>query len=223
MTEQQIKQLKTLLEASQAQDNSEELDRRVLAAAQSKTEMRALQATSEPRRNLLPGLGTAGTAALSVLVTIAVFLGMSRVLDVEQSPVPLAERSSDLKVESTVVDGVAGLPMQKTIVRPPAPLQYPGMSKDARDRMLVDLELPSTIDLLDSMEFSLTRDRSFAASAIDEALADINSMIGSGELDDARKRYERLRRWCDVCQLPDTLEALALARIEPNTRKRGRG
>jgi len=45
-------------------------------------------------------------------------------------------------------------------------------------------------------------------------MLDIDSMIQTGELDDARQRYSDLKTDCDDCGLPDTLEALVIASQE---------
>ena len=155
------------------------------------------------------------TAGLAVLFTGGVFLLMSNMVAVDQ-PGPIAQGEPDeLKI---VLENQPPIAQQEMVVASQDPKRLmpealpptPSSNHRSKDEILAELDIPSADALLDTMEFSLAKDRPLARQALESALADINLMLNEGDWDDARKRYDRLRRSCMVCTLPPNLESLAL-------------
>lgn len=221
MTEQQIKEIKAWLSASQAQANSAELDGKILAAA--KLRAAELKALKGERSAFFRPFGFLATAAMSITLTIGVFLTMSKIIGIEEAPLVLANKAVQRnEIVTAEGDSAAKEFVAMTndkLIRPDAnklpALQHPfqgrfqGPLASTKDEIMAELPLPSVNVLLDSMEFSVAVDRSQTQSLLSQAMAEINFMLREGEVIAARKRYERLRQSCTVCKLPSTLEALA--------------
>ncbi|MEM7357785.1 MAG: hypothetical protein AAF431_01655 [Pseudomonadota bacterium] len=213
MTEQQIEQLKSLLADSADQENSKQLDERILTAAAQTAQTR--QTSTRAQASVRSPFGSLVTASLAVLFTGGVFLLMSNMVAVDE-PGPIAQVEPDeLKI---VLENQPSTATQEMVVARQNPKRLmpevlpPTLNSNHRskDEILAELDIPSADALLDTMEFSLAKDRPLARQALESALADINLMLNEGDWDDARKRYDRLRRSCMVCTLPPNLESLAL-------------
>lgn len=213
MTEQQIEQMKSLLADSDRQQNSAQLDEKILHAAARTAQQR--QSPTRQETSVRRSFGSLVTASLAVLLTGGAFLLMSKMVEVNE-PGPLVQGESDEL--QLVLEAQPVIPQQSASIVTPDPTEL--LPKElpptvnpyyrSKDEILAELDIPSADALLDSMEFSLAKDRPLARQALELALADIDLMLNEGEWDDARKRYDRLRRACTVCTLPPTLEAMAL-------------
>jgi len=210
MTEQQIRQLQELLDSSDALENSSELDATILRAA--KANVRNADTNRFSSLSIFglisPSVFTA--VAASLVLTVGVFIMMSQVIItdkelkvVKDSPMPVELEFSPNKVTDKV-DPARALNRPRTVA------QTPTSSMQARDQILADMSLPDVRQVISTMEFSLDADRALAQQSLQLAMNDIRSMIGQGRLNNARQRYERLRESCEVCTLPNTLEALVL-------------
>ncbi len=232
MTEQQIKALsRTLKEsASNIDTNTPALDGKILNAAQ-------LKATESPGTDGTPssafGLAYANfvkplfaannlsSATFSVVFTVIVFITLAKMVEVDDAGLPTlsAEALSSSTIETpsdapkTSTDGVPS-----SISKPLAPIQEPVRSFGNNDSILITMPLPSVEQIIDDMNFEIAADRSLVKNALAVAMVDINQMIQQGNLNDASRRYERLRQSCRICELPDSLEVLALStKGTPNT------
>jgi hypothetical protein len=204
MTEQQIERLKTILNSSPKEQNSNELDEKILLAA------REQRPNPEPVWRI-SSFSPVGTAAMAVVLTAGAFWAMSVALLPNEllAPVALEEQSIEFTVEPQELARSAG--DNSRITRPGNPPLYQRSAGETKEQLLAGLGLLNTEALLDSMDFPVARDRQSAKLALNTAMVDINQMLNSGQFKDARRRYDRLRRNCQVCTLPLSLEALALA------------
>ena len=204
MTEQQIKQLKSILATTADEQNSAELDKTILGSA------KQLAPQRKPFWNW-SSLSTVGSATLAVLVTVAAFWTMSIALKPTELIAPLATINQEVEFEVKPQTIESGVQDKLSVALPEEPPLYQRSSGETKEQILASLDLLNTDKLLDNMPFPLAKDRQSAKLALNTAMADINQMISGGQVKDARKRYDRLRRSCQVCTLPLTLEALALA------------
>lgn len=204
MTEQQIKQLKSILAATTDEQNSAELDNTILRSA------KQLASQRKPFWNW-SSLSTVGSAALAVLVTVTAFWTMSFALKPTEFIPPVATINQEIEFEVKPQTIAPAAQDNLIITRPEEPPLYQRSSDETKKQILASLGLLNTDKLLDNMPFPLAKDRQSAKLALNTAMADINKMLSDGQVKDARKRYDRLRRSCQVCTLPLTLEALALA------------
>jgi len=210
MTEQQINELKQILEHSDLgkNSNSQELDEKILLAAQKHTaNIKLKSAPSNFRKNIFTPSFAA--AVFSVMFTVFLFLGLGKMLSVDHIdiPAPLASDSQELDVGETSNPLILSTP---DISRPEKPSVEPTALARNRDSILQELPLPSVDKLLGDMDFDIDADRSLVKDTLSIAMHDIGKFIQVGELDDARQRYQRLRQSCSMCTLPESLESLAL-------------
>ena len=218
MTEQQLDTLKNLLASSEKIENSAELDAAILAASIERAPR--TNRTISNWLHLFP-INSLASAALSITICGGVLLGMSQVISLQPKPVPdilTPPLASSLTIElgpggSTTSDAID---RSSVLIKPELPPQFEGRTK--QDQLLANLELPSVQTLLEGKEFSFADERSRTEESLRDALADINHMLRNGDLNDARDRYDKLRRSCSVCNLPSSLEALALAKANTTTR-----
>ena len=222
MTEQHLNTLKELLASSKEVQNSAELDATILAASLANAPV-ARNVTSSWHA-VFP-LNSVATAAVSITICMGVLLAMSQIISSDRNTEPYAltpNVSSELIIEVApnhypeppILDGT--LDGTGSIVKPRLPPEFGG--RTTQDQILAGIELPSAQALLEGKEFSFADERSLTESSLSGALADINQMLRSGALNEARDRYDRLRRSCSVCDLPTSLEALALATNNSTTR-----
>jgi len=212
MTKQQVKHLKTLLDSSAVEESSKELDEKILRAANAQIEQNRRDKTQKNRSLLIfRSRGTFGAAALSVVLTIGCFWGLSQLFKADEAYAPLVIRSEKVKID--VVEGSNVATPKELIIDDTHQLNNPldvPESADARDLILADMDLPRTQDLLSSIYVEQASDRVFMHNNIIAAMDDIRDMLNGGRLDKARQRYEELRQLCDGCRLPESLEALVL-------------
>ena len=205
MTEQQIDELRALLASSNARTGSKELDERILAeAAKHASE---LAADSASRFKWFAPGGFAVAAALSTVVTAAIFVVLNKMV----TPVPPASRLVDQQQRIDFEIEVLPVPADSrheiaNVERPSAPTAN---QRATLDESLGALELPSAQLVIADMEFSVAKERDAASLLVASALSDINLMIGDGYFEQARDRYQELRRVCEGCKLPESLEELA--------------
>lgn len=202
MTEQQIENLRRVLSLSDEEQNSSELDEKILAVAKAKAPR------TKPHFLInyfnVQSINFATSAAVSVLLTVGLFLGLSQILSVDDSFSNTDElfHAKEAQTNKREISQPELVLEHELIARP--------LTESARDQILVDMELPEVSGLLDNMQFSIIEDRVIAQQAMLSAMEDIRYMVMNGGFNDARDRYDRLRRTCSVCTLPDTLEALVL-------------
>jgi hypothetical protein len=215
MTEQQIEQLKEILDSAELDANSAELDNKILRAAASriqKAKPTGFTATWQRFVRSKP-FGVAGAALASLILTISVLFGLSRMLERDERVVQKTEKPSIVidfdKTDSSQLQEVAKLS------RPDDSIIYPGDLSISREFALAELVIPPTDLLLSSFNYALPKDRNAAQAAITVAMNDIRSMINQGRVDSARHRYTELVRNCEICILPNSLDLL-VARSESN-------
>ncbi len=202
--------LKELLSQRTPDQPSPRLDESVKKAA--RLELERADKSESWLAWLLAPASFAGNVAASVMVTMLVFFGMAKMVAVSEPEVILSEPVL-----------LASSPQENTLSTP-APLSSSSMALSSMkrpayeiytpDQVLLEISLPSVPDLIRSMEFVADSDRTTATIELISALAEINSMIRIGELEFARSRYNELRQRCYACQLPNSLEALALAKLD---------
>ena len=228
MTEQQFEKLKTLLNSSRAPENSTELDHKILGAAKYNIERSAHRheeaSESISHTSLIASWfarffqrGLIQSAVLSVTLTLTLFFVLGQILKTDQessyakNPLRSNENNTGLlldiqltKQEKNVSDN-KGTPIIEAQTTLPEPEVL-----DPRDQILAQMTVPDIQALLNDMNFNQQSDRQFAQSLISLAMNDIQFMLEVGNLDNARQRYAQLKKSCDVCTLPNTLEDLAL-------------
>lgn len=222
MTEQHINTLKELLASSKKVENSAELDAKILAAA--RTKKTTVKNTRTNWLRFFP-LRSLSTAVFSITICVGVLLAMSQIISIDNnqnSYVSVANGPSELVLEIFPSESTKPLILNGTSDRPES-IKNPGLppefgGRTTQNQILAGLELPTAQALLEGKEFSFADERSLLESSLSGALADINQMLRSGALNDARDRYDRLRRSCSVCDLPSSLEALALANDNSTSR-----
>ena len=235
MTEHQIDKLKMLLDASNALDNSPELDQRILrAAGQNINNVKKInneeiaQSTETHNENTpssyndesslywaLSGLKSSvfQAAALSVVITVSLLLVISQVVMVE--PEPIASDSS--KPQPSIYFEPSGRldePINNDSInlvdrRLTEPQITQPESIDARNQVLAQMNLPSVETVLNDMPFTQPDHRLSAQKVVRIAMADIRLMLDSGKLSRARLRYAQLKDSCLECTLPETLDDFA--------------
>jgi len=231
MTEQQFEKLKELLHSSDASDNSNQLDQKILSAAhQQAVQAKQEQQNQRAHRRMMSWLtsilqaGLIQAAVLSVTLTLALFFVFGQIIHAD-APVLLSNDFSthnDVRNQNLPVitftrsnNRVANSNIE-TQTHSFEVLDAPEMVS-SRDQLLEQMQLPDIDTLLDDMIFDDQNDRQLAQSTITLAISDINSMLNTGELETARQRYAELKKSCEVCELPDTLEALAASyRVSPS-------
>jgi len=212
MTEQQIENLKQLLSNSETSDCSSVLDSKILNAAKLQSEQSTNSAQDKSSSwffHAFNSFGKLSAAALSVVITAALFVGLNQLISVDSSPHetdrPLVKTGNDnIEIELEVV--VNDSPTNENIAEPKS--VTPPARQPARDQILSEMELPNTADIMASLNFDIQQDRNLAEAAINIAMNDIRQFIGVGQLHKARLRYAELRKMCSNCTLPDTLEML---------------
>ena len=216
MTEQQFEKLKTMLQSSDAPENSPELDSSILGAAKQQAEQyqQSEKRTSSKNNStnwfvsLLQG-SYAQAAVLSVALTLAVFFGLGQMLKPDSDDLFAHTNGQKDHTEITFV-----VPQKSSVLTHQTPLIPDALPEplitDAREQILAQMNTLNVGELLDSMNFDQQKDRQFAESLVILAMTDIQFMLKNGKLNNARQRYVELKERCDVCRLPNTLDALAL-------------
>lgn len=227
MTEQQFEKLKQLLDASDAPQNSEALDQTILSAAhqhaaQTKKQQHKQQKQQLAHRRFMSWLtnvlqaGLIQAAVLSVTLTLALFFVFGQITQVDEVTF-VADNSLEYHESLRRNPPVASFGQQNNYIqdsfseRPNQSfetVEAPQMVS-SREQIVAQMQLPNIQSLLDGMVFEHQTDRQLAESAIALAMNDISFMLNAGDLDTARQRYALLKDTCRVCELPDTLEALA--------------
>jgi len=211
MTEQQIKNLQELLNDSSVEkldgstDNDlSELDGKLLnAAKQYVPGKKASYLSILFERFSFRSFGFINAMALSVMLTLGLLFVLGQLTQLDDS---LILASGEIPQGEKVVEKERGQ-LTKTVILDSA--ERP-VSMNVRDQILLDMKLPDAQILVNEMQFSLADEKQIASVAISNALFDIRLMINDGELNNARQRYERLRKNCVVCVLPNSLEAVVL-------------
>ena len=204
MTEQQLEQLKSILNSSPEEQNSNHLDEKILLAAKERS----------PNREgmwRLSSFSPVSAAAIAVVLTASAFWAMNFALQPNEllAPVGIDEHTIEFTVQAQELE--PRVSNNSIITRPGNPPLYQRSPGESKEQLLAGLGLLNPEILLDGMDFPIAKDRQSAKLALNTAMADINQMISSGQFRDARKRYDHLRRSCQGCTLPLTLDALALA------------
>ena len=215
MTEKQIEQLKKVLSDSKLADNSSELDDAILQLAHDSAQTTRANSQSKSTNvfALLP-LSFLRSATLAIVLTVGVFFAMGQLVSVDENIAALDQ--PEIKVGNAADSESFSQASQGVIVLPENVALEPAPSGLSRDHILMTFELSETEELLAklSFDFSNNSDSSqadFDVAAVQVAMVDINSLIQTGALDNARQRYSDLKTECDGCSLPDTLEALVIA------------
>ena len=208
MTEQQIKHLEKILNHSKADLETPELDKKILLAAKTKTSTNSRPINFNPF-NLIQ-FGFLGSATLSIMITAGIFFTLNRIISVERSssilsadPITLNKQNQQRNVtQSTQTPEIISRPDHIVIAVP--------TTQHARDQILMEMDLPDIKTLLSKMESPLSKDIILTENLIVQAMDDIRLMISNGKLNNARQRYDELKRYCISCSLPESLEALVL-------------
>ena len=162
---------------------------------------------------LLAPVGVASNALASIAVTATVFFAMAQAILLPQPSFELEDQEVMPEAVQQQMANVSPTRTEKTkSERPKFEVYQP-------DQVLLEISLPNVADLIRSMEFVAEAERADATIELIMALADIEILIGAGQLNQARDRYLDLRERCYACQLPVSLEALALSEL--NARGRG--
>jgi len=146
--------------------------------------------------------------------TIGVFLVMGQMVKVEEPLVGI--NISDMNIDTTSENNGINSSVQTAIKFPDNPTRELEPSRLSRDQILLNFDLVHTQQLLAKLSLDFNSNSSSGHNEFDDetvrlAMVDINSLIKTGELDDARERYSDLKTECDGCGLPETLEALVIA------------
>lgn len=216
MTEKQIEQLKKVLSESKLPDNSVELDSAILKSAHdSASQWQDVEKAdvSTPERHLfgLMPLSFLRSAGLATVLTLGTFVLMGQLISVDEELVVddtgLTNVISNESVKEPVELKQTHIRLPENIALEPAPSQL------SRDQILLSFDLSDTEELLAGLPLtpSIEPDTdAFYQVAVQPAIVDIDLMIRTGELNDARERYGELKLDCNGCGLPDTLEALII-------------
>lgn len=207
LTAQKVAALRKLLQESQSKANSPALDAEILSHAKAQAQRTRL-GFAQRLCSLFP-LSVGAAALMSMVVTASVFLVMSRMVAVPQpelAELQLTPQSIVRPAPVNIARSANSLPAGSLLSH----ALRPQVINYSADQILQEVQLPSVTALVAKMEFSQAADRWVASSSLSVAFADIASLVGIGRYDDARKRYADLRASCKVCQLPNSLEALAL-------------
>lgn len=220
MTGKQIEHLKSALANSKLADNSSKLDELILKSAHDSAQQTKANTKSNFRSINLLGLlpmSFLRSATLAVILTLGVFLAMGQVLNVDEATIGKSKRlvnNAETVIDNVVSQETLNEPRQSTITKPEHLVLEPAPSGLSRDQILMSFELSDTEELLAESTFEFTQNSAFTQNKVVLAIADINSLIQVGELDNARQRYSELITECNGCGLPKTLEALVLAAQE---------
>lgn len=201
-----------LKRVQQPHANSQQLDNIILSAAE-ETAKRRKRANQQLRECSIQPAGFASLVLGSVVTTALTLMLMADWI------MPDGVTPDRVTPDRVTPDGVtlaapevgfrASQPSDQQITL--SEVSRPADPKYLPDQILLELSLPSVPDLVRSMEFVAEADRSEATIQLISALADIEYLIEIGHLNDARERYDRLRERCYSCQLPRSLEALAVS------------
>ncbi len=206
----QYQALRKLLSQRTPEQPSTRLDEHVKKAA--RIELERAEKSESWLTWLLTPASFAGNVTASVMVTMLVFLGMAKMVAVSEPDVILSEPV--LLASSPQENTLTALAPLSSNSTAGSSMERPAYEVYTPDQVLLEISLPSVPDLIRSMEFVADSDRTTATIELISALAEINSMIRIGELEFARSRYNELRQRCYACQLPNSLEALALAKLD---------
>jgi len=213
MTEKQIEQLKKVLANSSLEnkldDQSKDLDNKILRAAQRQAKSSQQRSSRSWLSNLDLPFNYMGAVSLAVLFTMGLFFGMSQIVSPPEQNLVSATVDEVKRPEFVSINSNE----KAVIARPEYLAQEEAPTNISRDKILVDFALPSTDELIAKMEFGVDHERANARANIDLALNDISIMISLGTFDGARERYAKLLENCVSCILPPTLEALVLSSI----------
>jgi len=219
MTEKDIHFLKKKFQTSKHLKPSSDLDQKILNKSKSHIEgldTDLIQKKGFNYTNLQPYTAV----ALSFCMVATVFFGLSQLLDEQHNAADIVESSHNKSNQFTII--AESLSSTKSDVSKksisqinelarPTRVKQPSIinTESTRNKILSQLELPSIDILISTMSFEFSQDRINAVESITLAMQDINQMIGTGDFNNARERYERLRQSCDYCQLPDSLDEFA--------------
>ena len=201
MTEQHEQLLKQWLNSSKVHNPSSETDEAILQRA--KTESKRTDSPVET--SWLNSTAMAFSALTITIITLFTLGQLTSPTEVEQEYVNRAI-TDNIEQATTHVD-----PNPTENIALTQGVQKPSVSLDFGAHAGSDFELPSTQQVLQKIPLFANQDRVQTARLISNALIEINQMLVAGDLKTARQRYQRLRQRCDSCELPSTLEALALS------------
>lgn len=197
MTEKEIKQLKQLLESSDANQPSTELDQRILAKAEQHQQKLNYKSESSFRGWLQP----VASGVIAVSFTVALLFVFSQII----LPEPAQVQVLDVSNNQDQAEPSQAEETQAVVIS----VEKPQQQISARDDLSKRYVLPSSELLLSVMQFSKQRNRRLAEQEVEIALSEIGDFLNKGAFDSARERYHELRQYCDDCGLPESLEALA--------------
>lgn len=211
MNKQQFRRLKTVLRRGKSSNREAARDTQLTHLAHQK----AAQLRANRRQNSRirqRALSFASSFSIAVTITTFSFLIMSHIV-----AAPEQELFADQEKQNSVGDEQQNLTIARSVNSlPPGMLATPVARGQSRfysaDEILQEFSLPSPTELAQRMNFGSSTDQWAMVSTLSTAMADIAAMIGVGEFEQARDRYQRLRQSCLSCQLPDSLEKLALVR-----------
>jgi len=225
MTEKQIEQLKKILADSTLADSSTELDNAILMSAResAKQPLAEKKAVSDQAMRAQAGffeslpVSFLRSASLAIVFTVGTFVVMGQLVSVDEN---IASFDDAVIEENEVLSNEPVYKPNRTIIILPENVALePAPSRLSRDQILMNFELSDTEELLAKLSLKFEpstkpNNDGLFGTAVQIAMLDIDSMIQTGELDDARQRYSDLKTDCDDCGLPDTLEALVIASQE---------
>ena len=210
MNHTDIKLLKQLSERH-IQAPSAESTNRILAAAEHRSRVQNKPPRKKPASSdwlvNTEVWGQAASALMSVLFTLGVFLALNHSLTPNAYDRSVAGESTpqfSFKLErhqprqNTLLSGI-------DIPKPERDLYSSGSSITS----LTALTQPATDLLIDSQIHTSHEDLALSQALIEIAMSDIAQHLQQGRIHDARMRYEALKRTCEPCLLPASLEALA--------------
>lgn len=213
MTEHEVKALKSILDQAKPGVTPNELDQKILLAADEQAAYLKAKRSQKRwmgalREHQLPI--NLGPAVLSITMTAMVFFGLSKLFTVSPTETPVLTNNTPTEIiietaneEITTLDDTELYPSDVFLDASP-------LAINSRDQILAEIQLPSTDRMLQGMQFDQSSDRLLAMELVTQAMVDIRSLLVSGEFNRARNRFEQLRERCDVCTLPKSLEVLVL-------------
>lgn len=214
MNKSQFNRLKKALDQGKSNNNAASVDAQIRQLAQQKAaEIRAEQRQKAWFRR--KAMSFASAFSLAITITAASLLIMSHLTAVPElelfADTPSTTLSNERQSTITIARSIDSLP--------PGMLATPVVRAQSRfysaDEILQEFSLPSPTALARRMNLDTSADRWAIVSSLSSALADISAMIGVGEFEQARQRYQRLRQSCANCQLPNSLEELTLVSLAP--------
>ena len=154
-------------------------------------------------------------AAASLVITMGLFVMMHQAIQ------PKVAYNNELAVQPSVYDIKfvnidEDLPKEYRIARPEMELiARLAPTQQERDRILRNLDMPAPEQVMANMQLSYASNRNDIESKLALAFADIDDLIISDDLSDARSRYYALVQSCADCELPTLLEVLMLDSAAP--------